>query len=253
MHEIPVSHILLALGADGPFLLGIIIPILRRDQLLFPAVEMLAQILDNHRRLGQHKRLGRRAGRLEGDDGRLAQRVDLLELGGCEEVGAALEGLEVVGEVEFFKEPEDALGAGFFEPGELLEGGWVASTLRWWLGDVPVEGDLGAVVVVVVVWGGHFAGLLDSVSIRLVGKVLGWAEVSWASYIEQDRSLGGPRLVKIKCVIAGDKLVDSRSGSPFFCQDHSGCVLLIWPDQVRPEIATHSVVHSSGGSSSILF
>lgn len=122
MHEISVSHILLALGADGPFLLGIIIPILRRNQLLLPAVEMLAQILDNHRRLGQHKRLGRRAGRLEGDDGRLAQRVDLLELGGREEVGAALEGLEVVGEVEFFKEPEDTLGAGFFEPGELLGG-----------------------------------------------------------------------------------------------------------------------------------
>lgn len=120
MHEIPVSHILLALGADGPFLLGIIIPVLRRDQLLLPAVEMLAQILDNHRRLGQHKRLGRRAGRLEGDDGRLAERVDLLELGGCEVVGAALEDLEVIGEVEFFEEPEDALGAGFFEPGGMV-------------------------------------------------------------------------------------------------------------------------------------
>lgn len=42
--------------------------------------------------------------------------MDVLELFWGEHVGAALEGLELVGEVEFLEEPEDALGAGMFQP-----------------------------------------------------------------------------------------------------------------------------------------
>ena len=35
-------------------------------------------------------------------------------------VRAAFEGLQVIGEVELFEEPENALGAGFFEPVRLV-------------------------------------------------------------------------------------------------------------------------------------
>ena len=44
--------------------------------------------------------------------------MDLLELGRREHL-LPFEGLEVIVDFEFFEEPEDALGAGFFEPVEL--------------------------------------------------------------------------------------------------------------------------------------
>jgi len=42
--------------------------------------------------------------------------MDFLELLGGEHVRAALVGLELVGDVELFEEPEDALGAGLLQP-----------------------------------------------------------------------------------------------------------------------------------------
>ena len=50
--------------------------------------------------------------------------MNLFELRGGEHV-LALEGFEIVGESEFFKEPEDALGPGFFKPIWESEGGLV--------------------------------------------------------------------------------------------------------------------------------
>ncbi|KFY44725.1 hypothetical protein V495_03292 [Pseudogymnoascus sp. VKM F-4514 (FW-929)] len=52
------------------------------------------------------------------DDGRFAEGVDGFELGGGEvSLWVAVEDFEIVGETELGEEPEDALGAGFLEPG----------------------------------------------------------------------------------------------------------------------------------------
>lgn len=75
---------------------------------------MLDEILDDEARFREHQRR-RRAGRLDAHDGRFAQRVHLFQRGGREH-GLALVGEQGVGMLELFEEPEDALGAGFFEP-----------------------------------------------------------------------------------------------------------------------------------------
>ncbi len=110
MHIIPIPYPRLRLRARLPLLpLPLRIPLRQH-----PRSEMLNQILDDAPRLREHE--GRVArGRLDGHDGDLADRVHGFETGGREH-GFALVGLEGVGEVEFFEEPEDALGAGFFEP-----------------------------------------------------------------------------------------------------------------------------------------
>ena len=41
--------------------------------------------------------------------------MDFFEFAGCEHVDAFV-GIEFVGEMELFEEPEDAVGAGLFEP-----------------------------------------------------------------------------------------------------------------------------------------
>ncbi len=75
---------------------------------------MLNQILDDAPRLREHEgRVARR--RLDGHDGDLADRVHGFETGGREH-GFALVGFKGVGEAELLEEPEDALGAGLFEP-----------------------------------------------------------------------------------------------------------------------------------------
>lgn len=51
--------------------------------------------------------------------------MDIFEFAGGEYVDA-LEGFEGIGGAELFEEPEDALGAGFFEPG-----GGVAVRVYW--------------------------------------------------------------------------------------------------------------------------
>jgi hypothetical protein len=42
--------------------------------------------------------------------------VDLFQLVWCCHVGLALEGLDLVVDVEFFQEPDDPLGTGRFQP-----------------------------------------------------------------------------------------------------------------------------------------
>jgi hypothetical protein len=42
--------------------------------------------------------------------------VDFLQLGACAAGFVALEDFDVVFEIEFFEEPDDALGAGLLEP-----------------------------------------------------------------------------------------------------------------------------------------
>lgn len=73
---------------------------------------MIQQILHNKATLSDDH--GFRSRGLHRDDGRFAQGVDLLELGGRELGGwVAVEDLKLVRDFELFEEPEDALGAGF--------------------------------------------------------------------------------------------------------------------------------------------
>jgi hypothetical protein len=43
--------------------------------------------------------------------------MDLFQFIGRCHVGFALEGLDLIGEVEFLQEPDDPLGTGLFQPG----------------------------------------------------------------------------------------------------------------------------------------
>ncbi len=110
MHIEAITHPLLRLRADPPF------PAVRWDQVL-PKVR--AQVFHDGAGLGDGGG-GLLGGGLDGDDGGFAEGVDRFELGPGEHVCAAGVGAQVVGEGELFEEPEDALGAGFFEPGEGL-------------------------------------------------------------------------------------------------------------------------------------
>lgn len=79
---------------------------------------MVHQVLRHEATLRQNNRLGARIARRDGHDGGLAQGVNLLELRGREEgFFVAVEDLDFVGDLEFFEEPDDALGAGVVEPG----------------------------------------------------------------------------------------------------------------------------------------
>jgi hypothetical protein len=84
--------------------------------------EMVAEVLANGGTLGQHDGLGERWSS-DGHQRRFAERVDFLELRRCELAGQALVDFYGVRGVfgAFFEEPDDALGAGFFEPGVLLD------------------------------------------------------------------------------------------------------------------------------------
>lgn len=111
VHEILVPHPRFRFPADlALFSCGISL----RDELL-PA-KVGAEILDNHGGLGQNEWL-RAVGCGDGDDGGFTQRLNLFQLVGCCHVGLALEGLDLVGDVEFFQEPDDPLSAGLFQPG----------------------------------------------------------------------------------------------------------------------------------------
>ena len=109
MHEIPIPNPLLALASHFP-LHALAIP--RRDHVL---AIMIDQVLDDQAGLGDHERLLQIRAR-DADDGRFAQRVDLLEFWVGQHFGGALVGFQVVGDVQLFQEPEDALRAGFFKP-----------------------------------------------------------------------------------------------------------------------------------------
>ncbi len=77
---------------------------------------MIDQVLDDVGRFRNDHRLSGGGG-FDFDDGRLAERVDVLEFLGGEHFFGAFERFEGVVEFELFEEPEDALGAGLFEPG----------------------------------------------------------------------------------------------------------------------------------------
>lgn len=78
--------------------------------------KVFGQVFSNEARFGKGQRItSTRSG--DFDDGRFAQRVDFLELGGCEHFGGALEDFNVVVDITFFEEPDEALGSGLVEPG----------------------------------------------------------------------------------------------------------------------------------------
>jgi len=72
--------------------------------------EVIDQILDNETRLCEDQGLCECVC-FHGDDGRFAQRVDLLQFRGREHV-LSLVGFELIVELELFEEPEDTLRAG---------------------------------------------------------------------------------------------------------------------------------------------
>jgi hypothetical protein len=84
--------------------------------------EVVAEVLADGGTLGQHDGLRERWGG-DGHQRRFTERVDFLELRRRELGGQALVDFYGVGGVfgTFFEEPDDALGAGFLEPGLLLE------------------------------------------------------------------------------------------------------------------------------------
>lgn len=90
MHIIPIPHPRLRLPAHLPFL-PTLVP--RRRE---PRPEMVNEVLDDEARFGEHE--GRGGWGRDGDEGGLAERVDLLELGRREH-GLPLVGLEIVGDV----------------------------------------------------------------------------------------------------------------------------------------------------------
>lgn len=106
MHKVLMTHPLIRLAANLA-LFAVLVPL--RDKLI--AVEVIAHVLDDDARLCEHHR---RRGVLvfERDDGGFPQRVDFFQGGRRKHVCLALVGLEIIGEVELFKEPDDALGAG---------------------------------------------------------------------------------------------------------------------------------------------
>lgn len=113
VHEIPVAHPFLALSTDLALATGLIA---LGHQGGIPLAEVIAQILDDGARLGQdHGLVGARG--LDFDDGRLAQGVDLLELGGRKLVGATLENLQLILQLELFQQPQDAVASRLLEPG----------------------------------------------------------------------------------------------------------------------------------------
>ena len=118
MHEEPISGELVRLGAD------LAIPSLG----VLPRRELGSKVLDDvlHDDSGLRDYFLGAAGGLDGDHGRLAERVDVSQLLGREHVLAALEGLQLIGKVELLEEPDDALSAGLLEPG--LVSGIVAAS-----------------------------------------------------------------------------------------------------------------------------
>jgi hypothetical protein len=99
MHVVPITKPLLGLPANLT-LLALRIP--GRSE--FIPAEMVTEVLDNHPGFRNDNGL-RRARTLHGDNRRFAQRVDLLELFGSAHVLAALEGLDIIRDIQLFKKP----------------------------------------------------------------------------------------------------------------------------------------------------
>ncbi len=112
MQKVLVAHPRLGLAADLALLA--ILPLLG-DEVALALGRVGAEVLGDEAALGNDERLA--AGGRDGDDGRLAERVDGLELG-RREAGllVAVEDFDLVGDAELLEEPDDALGAGLLEP-----------------------------------------------------------------------------------------------------------------------------------------
>lgn len=113
MHEVAIAHPLLALAAD---LALVALEVASGDKRRTSLAEVIDEILNDRARLGQHHGLGSIGG-LDGDDGRLAQWVHFLQLGGRKLVGAALESLEFIFQLQLLQQPENAVAARLLEPG----------------------------------------------------------------------------------------------------------------------------------------
>ena len=82
--------------------------------------EMLDQVLDDDRALGDDRGLAGTCG-LDADDRGLSEWVDLFQLRRCEHgLRVAMEDFELVGELQLFEQPENALRAGLVEPGNSI-------------------------------------------------------------------------------------------------------------------------------------
>lgn len=108
-----MAEVGLGLAADGVFLA--LLPALGDEALALG--EVRAEVLGHPAALGQHNGLGIGAGGRDADDGRLAERVHLLELRGRQEgLLVAVEDFDLVVDLELLEEPKDALGARLLEP-----------------------------------------------------------------------------------------------------------------------------------------
>lgn len=115
-----VAKVGLSLAANGVLLA--LLPALGDEALALGV--MGAEVFGHPAALGQDNGLGIGAGGRDADDGRLAERVHLLELGRREEgLLVAVEDFDLVVDLELLEEPEDALGARLLEP--------MQAGLRW--------------------------------------------------------------------------------------------------------------------------
>lgn len=110
MHVVPVPNPLVCLRTNLSLFSFLVS--LRHKSL---PIKVVAQILGDKARLSENQRLGG-VFVLDANDGGLSEGMDFLKFLGSKHVGTALEGFEFVGNVEFFEEPEDALGAGLLQP-----------------------------------------------------------------------------------------------------------------------------------------
>lgn len=78
--------------------------------------KVLAEILNNHLTLRDNDLLIG-ASRRDSNDWRLSKRMNRFQVRPSAEVCIALEDLDVVGKVEFFQQPNDALATRFGKPG----------------------------------------------------------------------------------------------------------------------------------------
>lgn len=121
MQEVLVPQPALRLASDHALLA---VAVAAREQVP-GAAEVLAQVLRDEAALGEDELptgslLAARCwvGRGQGDahDGRLAERVHLVQLGRREHVAGAPEHLDLVGHAELLEQPDEALGARVVEP-----------------------------------------------------------------------------------------------------------------------------------------
>jgi len=116
MQEIPEPQPLLCLSANLS-LFALTVAVGKKSA---PLGEMVKEVFNYEGTFGDGNAF-RGSGWRYSDDGGFPEGVDLLELRGCMFVGLTMEDLELIGNFELLKEPEDTLGAGLFEPGKKLE------------------------------------------------------------------------------------------------------------------------------------